>query len=379
MLVNMCSAWNVPIRSGKGILILNHQGLGNVIMSTPLLRAVSRQRPQHCPIYVLLASRDHYQLIENEALDIIPLCRRPSYQGWRGSMKLWFDLRTRIDLVLAPPQTSLDRITFVKRVLRARYAAGEVFACERHLLAFSAEKGWNKSILKSQEELAAAMGILGPLGPPLVTCTTSELQWASTLVDQSGVLTSGFVIGVHCSAEKAMKRWPARYFGRTIAELVRRFPGMGVISFGIPAEQGDEEEARRAAPGTRWLAGCRAAWNIRQTLALLKSCCLVITGDTGIMHMAAAVGTRTLSIFGPTSTARLAPQYNSGRALCPDTPCHPCYRDTWSTAGFSGGVCPCINLITPERVTEVAREMLSERRGGPSFRRQDPLTGARNG
>jgi ADP-heptose:LPS heptosyltransferase len=205
------------------------------------------------------------------------------------------------------------------------------------------------------------MGIMGPLGPPLVTCTTSELQWAGTLVDQSGVLTSGSVIGVHCSAEKAMKRWPARYFGRTIAELARRFPGMGIISFGTPAEQGDEEEARRAAPGTRWLAGCRAAWNIRQTLALLKSCSLVITGDTGIMHMAAAVGTRTLSIFGPTSISRLAPQYNSGRALCPDTPCHPCYRDNWSTAGSSSGVCACINLITPERVTEVATEMLSDR------------------
>src|ERR1017187_3159704 len=188
MLVNMCSAWNVPIRSGKGILILNHQGLGNVIMSIPLLRAVSRERPQDCPIYVLLASRDHYQLIENDALDIIPLCRRPDYQGWRGSMRLWLGLRARIDLVLAPPQTLLDRITFVKRVLRARYAAGEVFAYERHLLAFSAEKGWNKSILKSQEELAAAMGIMGPLGPPSVTCTTSELQWAGTLTDQSGVV-----------------------------------------------------------------------------------------------------------------------------------------------------------------------------------------------
>lgn len=71
------------------------------------------------------------------------------------------------------------------------------------------------------------------------------------------------------------------------------------------------------------------------------------------MHMAAAVGTPTISIFGPTSAERRAPKHNEGIAICPARGCYPCFRGAWTS-------CDCIHSISPARVIAIVHERLME-------------------
>jgi ADP-heptose:LPS heptosyltransferase len=341
------------LRRGRGILILDHHGLGNVIMSLPLLRAICRWTSGRWPVRILLKSPDHFDLLREEGISLIPLYYHLRYRGLRGMVRLWRDLRGATDLIIGVPQVTAKNLIILKFALGARYTAGEAYPPYPYpkWLSFPASYGYTKSILKTQEEIAAALGIEVPLGFPSIRLAHEELEWAKSVLLASGLARRRPLIGLHCSATTPDKRWPPELFGLVLLRLKNQFPDLSVISFGTKVELPNSEEAHRAAGDIRWLEG-NGLWTIRQSLALLRQCDLVVSGDTGIMHMAAAVGSRTLSIFGSTSIDRLAPTYNGGVAISPGTSCHPCLR-------FQEPIwCKCIRLISPDRVAEIAERCL---------------------
>jgi ADP-heptose:LPS heptosyltransferase len=325
-------------------------------MSLPLLRGISRWSGGRWPVKVLLKTTEHFELLREEGLDLLPLYYHPQYLGWRGLTRLVEDLRGTIDLIIGIPMVPAKKLFLLRCMIGARYCAGEAFPIFRRLLSFSAEKGWTKSVLATQEEIATCLGIEESLGTPSITLTKQELEWSREVMVLADIWHAEPVLGVHCSSIIPSKRWPAEFFGTVIRSLKRVFPHLAILSFGTLNEQADSARAHDCAGPVIWVEGA-GNWALRESLALLSRCDLVISGDTGIMHMAAAVGTRTLSIFGPTSATRLAPTYNAGFAIVPETPCHPCYRDEWTN-------CECIRLIQPESVAVLAEECLKNQQLG---------------
>jgi heptosyltransferase I len=86
----------------------------------------------------------------------------------------------------------------------------------------------------------------------------------------------------------------------------------------------------------------------------IQSMDLLIANDSGPVHMAAAVGTPVLAVFGPTDPARTGPYGPGHRVLTAALPCRPCYSRTCRRPGI-----PCLEGVTPERVRNAALEMLS--------------------
>jgi len=185
---------------------------------------------------------------------------------------------------------------------------------------------------------------------PSITLTAEELNWSDTVLSEAAMSAGWPLIGLHCSAAHTHKQWPPARFGQVVAHLKRSYPDLGVVSFGTLEERANSELARKEAGDVRWLEAT-GAWGIRQSLAVLERCDLLVSGDTGVMHMAAAVGTRTLSVFGPTSPGRVAPTYNGGVTVVPQVPCHPCYKDRYEE-------CSCIHTIDVERVAQLALRCL---------------------
>jgi len=295
----------------------------------------------------------------------------PRYYGYQGLLRLREDLHEAVDLIVAVPQVSVKKLLVLKWALGAKYTAGEGFLPYRGLVSFPARMGWRKSILETQEEITAALGIAGRLKAPSIKLTPEEMRWAEATARAAGLVEP--VVGVHCAANDisacgvgptaqdrpsggAGKEWPAERFGSVIRSLRMEFPGLCIVSVGTAGERAKAEKARRVAGNGVWLEGT-GVWTVRQSLAMLQRCQLVLSGDTGIMHMAAAVGTRTASVFGPTSTERLAPTYNGGIAVYPDTTCHPCNRNRPIR-------CDCILTIDAERVVAVVAKCLREWRTG---------------
>lgn len=99
------------------------------------------------------------------------------------------------------------------------------------------------------------------------------------------------------------KCWLAERYGELHAELARRHGWRGVVSFG-PGEEALAEEVRRAAGSPEPAV---FATDLPQLMALLRRARFVVAGDTGPLHLAVALGTPAVGLYGPTDPARNGP------------------------------------------------------------------------
>ncbi|MBI4775908.1 MAG: lipopolysaccharide heptosyltransferase II [Deltaproteobacteria bacterium] len=92
--------------------------------------------------------------------------------------------------------------------------------------------------------------------------------------------------------------------------------------------------------------------NLRELACLYGRSRLVLSTDTGPMHVAASVGTPVVALFGPTDPDRTGPYGAAHRVVCSDVECRPCFKRTCDHGS-------CMNLITPEQVFRAVTETLT--------------------
>ena len=155
------------------------------------------------------------------------------------------------------------------------------------------------------------------------------------------------LLGLNAGAEYGpAKRWPAESFAAVAREVSRKHGNCAWLAFGGAGDwQICSDIARLAGGGVVNLAG---KTSLRQLMALLKLCRVLLTNDTGPMHVAAALGTPVVVPFGSTSpelTGPGLPGDTHHQLLTSAAPCAPCFRRA----------CPidfrCMTGIRPERVS----------------------------
>lgn len=175
------------------------------------------------------------------------------------------------------------------------------------------------------------------------------------LLIQEGIETEKPLIACHVSSNNGQsKRWPIPYWATLIDKLVRE-QGAQVIFTGTPADLLlIESVSCRMQEQAINLAG---KTSLPQLVALLQRADLVISGDSGPMHIAAALGTPLIAIHGPTDPALSGPVSPLATILHSDIWCSPCYnaRDTADCRFFTT---QCMKNILPQQVLEVARAKL---------------------
>jgi lipopolysaccharide heptosyltransferase II len=209
-------------------------------------------------------------------------------------------------------------------------------------------------------ELAAAAG--ATIGPEDRYSHLYVSEQATREVEQllaaEGVQPGRSLIACHVSANNGQsKRWPVPYWAALIDRLIRE-EGAYVVLTGAPNDLPlIEKITRRMREQPINLAG---KTSLTQLAALLKRADLLISGDSGPMHMAGAVETPLIAIHGPTDPALSGPVSHHATILRDDIWCSPCYqaRDTADCRFFTT---QCMKNITPARVFAVAQEKLRER------------------
>lgn len=180
-------------------------------------------------------------------------------------------------------------------------------------------------------------------------------QQLDQLLIQEGIEPEKPLIACHISSNNGhSKRWPIPYWAILIDKLVRE-QGAQVILTGAPADLPlIESLLRRVQEQAINLAG---KTSLPQLVALLQRADLVISGDSGPMHIAAAVGTPLIAIHGPTDPALSGPISPTATILRSDIWCSPCYnaRDTADCRFFTT---QCMKNILPQQVLEVVRDKL---------------------
>lgn len=200
--------------------------------------------------------------------------------------------------------------------------------------------------------LMEPLGHLESVPSPRLFLREEERGWAQKRLEELGLLDGRPLIGINPGAAYGLaKCWhPDRF-----AELGRRLSGKWkatALIFGREEERGmaDKILENLGGGGVDFTGKTR----LLQLAALLERCRLLVTNDTGTMHVASAVGTPVVAIFGSTDPVATGPWGDGHVVVKKDVPCSPCLKR----------VCPtdhrCMELITVDEVEEVVSRKLKE-------------------
>lgn len=342
----------MPAPSPKRILIVGVNWMGDMIFMTPAIRAIRRRFPDS-HIACLVPPRGLDLLNGNPHLnEVIPL---EEARGLKGIF-LWWPLIRR--LRSGQFDTAFLFHRSFSRTL-ATWAAGI-----RSRIGYST---WKRSWLLTQAvapvpkdsvhkaelflRLLEAAGILRDGLHYEVGLSPEDRQAAQTLLKEWKIGQQDRVVALHPGANWRLKRWPAENFARLGDALATRYQAK-VLFIGseedLPLVQGILKRMR-----TQPLVATGRT-NFRQCGALLSQTSLLISNDSGPLHLGLAVGTPVVALFGPTPPGLTGPPKGSkaitlfGSIGCPV----PCYQLQ----------CPvnlCMSQITVEQVLEAAGQFLA--------------------
>jgi heptosyltransferase I len=149
------------------------------------------------------------------------------------------------------------------------------------------------------------------------------------------------------------KRWLAEYFSRLVSLLAGKFPDARFAILGSGEDKQLGEIISRAVP-ERTLNLCGEI-SLPEMIEWIRLGNLMITNDTGPMHVAAALGKPLVALFGPTEPRRTGPYGQFENVLRIELPCSPCLKSfcTWKNPN------ECLNAISPAMVFERAQKQLA--------------------
>jgi ADP-heptose:LPS heptosyltransferase len=156
----------------------------------------------------------------------------------------------------------------------------------------------------------------------------SARDFAEVLVQGHDISESDWVVGIQPGASTENKRWPATYFGALAEELIRS--GAKIVLFGNSGEKELGQRVKDAISlsredSERHLIDAIGKTSVAQLAALLQTCDLLVTNDTGTMHIATAVGTQAVEIsLGPVYFHETGPYGEGHIVIQTDMSCAPC-------------------------------------------------------
>ncbi|MGD2063133.1 MAG: lipopolysaccharide heptosyltransferase I [Nitrospirota bacterium] len=314
------------------VLIVKVSALGDVVHALPALHFLRRQRPDVHVTWVV-EQRVAGVLAGQEAIDeVIPI----DTYAWRSWLR-----RGRVAAVVEEVWTARRRLRspgfdlvldlqgniksgVVAGLARARRKVG----LPRHIcrepqntwfVGEQAEVCGSHVVDQAGEVVAHALGTewVAPVGPVLEVASRAIAAMAARLGAHHGPRVA-FIHG----ASSWNKQWPAASFtalGRHLAQEA----GAQII---LPWDDADgRRRAEEIAGALGPVAVVARSRSLAELAALLAACDLAIGGDTGPSHMAWAVGTPTVTLYGPNPSARNGPRGGYHRVLQSPVMCSPCW------------------------------------------------------
>jgi len=266
-----------------------------------------------------------------------------------------------VDEVWIRPEGPVERLKFVARAKAARFdlsvhcqgqntmlrlvkAAG--IPC-RIGVAGTKHRDWLDAFVEWQEGEVEQPGTMGRLLTQIgLDCRDMSpcVDVPAAAIAKASALTAGTeCVAVMVGASHPAKRWPIERFRSVLERLP---PPFVPVFVGGPTERTLVEEVR--TPASVDLTG---RLTVLETMAVLQRCRLILTNDSGPMHLAAAVGTPVVALFGPTSSTRFAPFGPGHRVLQGRCPC--AVRTLDDCQGT------CLLAIPVEEVVSEVLQMLS--------------------
>jgi len=193
---------------------------------------------------------------------------------------------------------------------------------------------------------------------PKLSIPQAEQRRMRHLLEEFEVRADSLLVVIHPGASNgSAKRWLPRYWGELASRLHDELAA-SVIVTGTPGEAGVVQDVVRSCRFKPVILAGQTS--IPQLGALLKRADLLLSSDSGPAHMAAALGTPQVTIFGPTDPVIYAPCSPKAVVVRRELPCSPCY-DARATAECRFGHVNCLRELAPDEVYQACMRLLPKR------------------
>jgi ADP-heptose:LPS heptosyltransferase len=364
----------------RTVLVMRLDRIGDVLMSLPALADLRAALPS--ARLLLAVGRWSADVARSAPVDELlfwsaPWAGRPD-EGSESLCSLWRKAR---GLRERRPDLAIDlqgdiRAAILMRLTRARtrvgYANTGGASLLTHVVPLDETVSW---VEQNRRAVALAVGGEGstpsrstsafPSGGASLVLTEDDRALARGLLERLAIGSRRPLVGIHPSGGRRVKQWePARW--REVAARLQQEFGATILITGSAADRALASEiAHGLSEAPLDLTG---RLTLRETMSLIAVLDLFLSPDTGPMHMACALGTPSVSVFGPSDPAR----YFSGGdgagssrhvVVRADLWCSPCNLIRKPPAECAGDVPPeCLRLVTPDAVHAAAARRLREPR-----------------
>ncbi len=279
----------------NNILIIRTDRIGDVVLTTPVIKALRKAYPLS-KISLLVSPSTKDLVSENPYLDeVLVDDRKSKHKGGVGFLQLARDLRQR----------QFD-VVFVLHTKR-RYNLAAFLAGIPCRIGYKNEKLGNlltnpiKDIrhLGKKHEAQFCLDVLKEVGIQndqldfYISSESEAEKWASEWLTAQG-LTCGEIIAIHAGSSDIAKCWPAEKFAKLIDDLQQRYY-LKIILIGSPDTMEQSNKIKELAVNKP--LDLTGQTTLAQSVSILRRCRLLISNDSGPVHIAAAVGINVISLF----------------------------------------------------------------------------------
>jgi len=328
------------------ILFIRFGSLGDVVLTTPAIRAARKAFPDS-HIAMVVGDRSADVISANPHLDEIIIFHREA-KGLSETRRVAALLRERnfdvsIDMQRKFHSSLLAYMGRANQRIGYHHPGG--FLCTVKI-----PDNVNKHAVDRNLDLLKPLGVVEADREPKMFLSPEDREYANRIFEERGLSSKSPIVGMFPGAGWRPRCWPAEKFA-AIGDLAAERCGASVAVFGGP---GEADLVDLVARNMRMPAVLmKDKMTLKQLGAMIEKCDLFLSNDTGPMHISVAVGTLTVALFGPGNHVKFQPIGEKHALIRHDVPCSPCKQFTDKCKDNI-----CMKLITVDEVWEAVRERL---------------------
>ena len=322
----------------KRILVFSFSFIGDAVLSTAVIQPLRAHFPD-AHITFLVGPRAFDLLAAEPNIDAtIVYDNRGKHAGWKGRLRLIKTLRLG----------KFDLVVNLRDSLTARCIGAEHWGMLRG--------DSNRHAVNRYLEVLQKQGVDTTDAHPYLQLTETEHAAAHHFLTETGRTPEQLLIGIHPGGNWEYKWWDASSYAQ-LANVLCKEQKASILLFAGPNEWKLQAQVAKLIDVPPILVKTE---NLRHLAALIAACDVYIGNDTGPMHIAAAVDTPVVAIFGSTNHIRSGPYGDKHTVVQSgiNLGCNPCHPGR-NPGGCGAGSCEVIAGITVEQVLAAVKRYTS--------------------
>jgi len=336
----------------KRMIILGFGGIGNHLMLDPAIRCLKIAYPELI-IHIVTSSNACAEVLKNNpnisslsVMNISNMINLSDYFHAGKALKL-----KKPDAVLAASGMNPVAGSWISFLSRAPIRIGEDWKGRGFLYTHKMKINSLLSEVERNLALIKLLGISTRIISPKLYLTKDEIDEARKWLSKFKIPAGTKLLGIHPGSSKKQewKRWGIEKFAEVAKKIAKIRKVRSIFFFG-PEESDLMEVIEKAGIDSAIIV--KGKGSIRKTAAIISCCHLFLSNDSGLRHIAGALGVRTVGIFGPTSVVK---NHFGGEThkiiLKKNVLCSPCHYTRWWLS--CGGERPCLRLVSADKVVNL--------------------------